>query len=326
MSWAAVIVGGATLVGGAIAGEGAKDAARAQGRSGDAAIDEQRRQFDTMLNLTSNQRQIGNQALNTLGGIYGYLPAPGFSNEEYDVTGGVNELRSAQPVMIGDTEMPPGTRVEHIEKGWYNVYFGDQRIGTLRPGGRAGRFLNDSGVDVNALWKEWEDGQMRARPSSAGTYEVGEDGTTRAVPDYSSFYESPDYRFRLGEGLNAVQGSAAAQGGLYSGNALRSINDYGSGVAAGEFGNYVNRQLALAGMGQTATTQAGNAAMTTGANVGNLLIGQGNARASGIIGQTNAVTGGINDLASLYGMWRGGYFDSQRGQTQIGSVPHIGGR
>ena len=48
--------------------------------------------------------------------------------------------------------------------------------------------------------------------------------------------------------------------------------------------------------------------MTTGANVGNLLLNQGNARASGIVNQSNAITGGINDLASVYGAYRGGYF------------------
>jgi hypothetical protein len=215
-------------------------------------------------------------------------------------------MRSQEPVLIGDTELPPGTTTKDVGGGWYEVHYGGQRIGTLRPGGPNGRFLNDTGADINALWGNWEEGRMAelnaAREASGG-------GNQLAGPDYSAFYQSPDYQFRLTEGLNAVQGSAAARGGLYSGNALRGITDYGQGLAASEFGNYVNRQLALAGMGQAATTQAGNAAMTTGTNISNLLVGQGNARASGIIGQTNAIAGGVNDLASLYGMYRGGYFD-----------------
>lgn len=305
MSWAAVIIGGATLVGGAYSANRAGAVGDVQGRAGDAAIGEQRRQFDTLLGLTSNQRQIGNQALNALGGIYGYAPAPGFANDEYALTdGGINPLRSQQPVLIGDTEFPPGTTTTRISDGWYEVHYNGQRLGALGPGGPNGRFHNDSGADLPTLWRQWEDSQ---RVVAGGRADEG--GNALAGPDYSAFYESPDYQFRMKEGLNAVQGSAAALGGLYSGNAFRAITDYGSGVAAGEFGNYVNRQLALAGMGQTATTQAGNAALTTGANIGNLLVGQGNARASGIIGQTNAITGGANDLASLYGMWRGGFFD-----------------
>jgi hypothetical protein len=253
---------------------------------------------------------MGNQALNALGSIYGYSPAPGFSNEEYPLYGGTRGgLRSREPMLIGDTELPPGTTTKDVGGGWYEVWFGDRRVGTLRPGGPNGRFINDTNTDIGGLWKQWEQSQMAetaaAREASGGNQLAG--------PDYSAFYQSPDYLFRRGEGLNAVQGSAAAQGGLYSGNALRAINDFASGTAANEFGNYVNRQLALAGMGQAATTQAGNAALTTGSNVSNLLLGQGNARASGIIGQTNAITGGANDLASLYGMYRGGYFGNGGG-------------
>jgi hypothetical protein len=303
--WGAAILG-TVAVGSAVAqNRAAGNAARAQGRASDAAINEQGRQFDTLLSLTSNQRQIGNQALNALGGIYGYSPAPGFSNDEYAIGGG-NQLRSQQPVMVGGVEMPPGTTTKDLGKGWFEVWFDGQRVGTLRPGGPSGRFINDTGADLNSLWGQWEQGQMATNSANA----PGGGGNQLAAPDYSEFYRSPDYQFRMNEGLNAVQNSAAAQGGLYSGNALRGIQDYGQGLAAGEFGNYVNRQLAIAGMGQAATTQAGNAAMTTGANIGNMLLNQGNARASGIINQSNAITGGINDLASLYGMYRGGYFGS----------------
>jgi hypothetical protein len=309
MSWAAVIVGGASLVGGAVAARGAKDAAGAQGRAGDAAIAEQQRQFDTMLSLTSNQRGIGNQALNALGGIYGYTPAPGFSNDDYSLTqGGVNQLQSTQPVVMGDTELPPGAVSDSPgNPRGSNIFLNGQQIGRVVPGGPNGRFLPEQGVDISAVWKQWEDSQRVV----SGGRDAG--GNQLAAPDYSAFYQSPDYQFRMGQGLNAVQGSAAAQGGLYSGNALRSINDYAQGTAAGEFGNYVNRQLALAGMGQAATTQAGGAAMQTGANVGNLLMNQGNARASGIMGQSNAIVGGANDLASIYGAWRGGYFGGGAG-------------
>lgn len=317
MSWAAVIIGGATLVGGAYSSRQAGRAADAQGRAGDAAIAEQGRQFDTLLDLTSNQRAMGNQALNALGSIYGYTPATGYANDDYT---GLTRSISREPMLVGDTELPPGTTFVDKGKGWYEVHYGGQRIGTLRPGGANGRFINDAGADINALWKDWEDTQrIVAGGRSQGGSTGG--GNQLAGPDYSAFYQSPDYQFRLNQGLNAVQNSAAAQGGLYSGNALRGINEFAQGSAASEFGNYVNRQLALAGMGQTATTQAGNAAMTTGTNVGNLLLANGNARASGIIGQANAVTGGINDLASLYGMYRGGYFGQQSGATP----PYAGG-
>jgi hypothetical protein len=64
----------------------------------------------------------------------------------------------------------------------------------------------------------------------------------------ANFMASPDYQFRMDEGLDAVQNSAAAGGaGLYSGNTLRGITDYASNLAAGEFGDWYDRNLALGG-------------------------------------------------------------------------------
>lgn len=122
---------------------------------------------------------------------------------------------------------------------------------------------------------------------------------TQGAPDYSSFFESPDYQFALKQGLNAVQNSAAAAGGLYSGNALRGITDYGQGLASQQYNNYANRLAAIAGIGQTAANQIGVGAVTTGANVGNTLMAAGNARASGIqqgyAGINNAIQGGMSN-------------------------------
>jgi hypothetical protein len=315
--WGAAILGVAAVGSAAYTANQAGRAADAQVHAGDAAIGEQRRQFDTLLNLTSNQRALGNQALNALGAVYGYTPAPGYADDEYT---GLTRTISREPMLVGDTELPPGTTTKSVGKGWYEVWHGGQRIGTLRPGGPNGRFINDTGADINALWKQWEDGQRivaggRGDAAGGGTTggAAGVGGNALSAPDYSAFFESPDYRFRLTEGMNALQGSAAARGGLYSGDTLRGITEYGQGLAAGEFGNWFNRQAAIAGIGQAATTQAGNAALQTGANVGNLLASQGSARASGIVGQANAITGGVNDLASIYGMWRGGFFDRPAG-------------
>jgi len=173
-----------------------------------------------------------------------------------------------------------------------------------------------------ALIKRPTGNQLNAGQASSGgrTYEYMPDGSVREVmsvgpgtpttpaqagpsrADYRNFFASPDYQFRLDEGLTAVQNSAAARGGLYSGNALRGIEEYGQGLASNEFANWFNKRAALAGIGQVATGQAGQGALATGANVGNLLIGQGDARASGIIGQTNAISGTLNQLATLYGL------------------------
>jgi hypothetical protein len=75
MSWGFVIAAGGTIIGGAISSEGSEKAANKAAAGADAAIAEDRRQFNTIQNNTAPYRAIGNQAINALGSIYGYKPA-----------------------------------------------------------------------------------------------------------------------------------------------------------------------------------------------------------------------------------------------------------
>ena len=54
-------------------------------------------------------------------------------------------------------------------------------------------------------------------------------------------YFDPGYAFRLNEGSNALQNSAAARGGLLSGATLKGISNYAQNAASGEFNNAYNR-------------------------------------------------------------------------------------
>lgn len=54
----------------------------------------------------------------------------------------------------------------------------------------------------------------------------------------------PGYQFRLEQGRKALEGSAAARGGLLSGNTLQGINDYAQGAASQEFGAADQRRRA----------------------------------------------------------------------------------
>jgi hypothetical protein len=103
----------------------------------------------------------------------------------------------------------------------------------------------------------------------------------------------PSYKFRLGEGMKALDRQAAARGGLISGGALKAAQRYGQDFASQEFGNAYNRLAGLAGVGQTATGAMGNAAGAYGANAGNLMTGAAGARASGYVGGANALTSGL---------------------------------
>lgn len=59
--------------------------------------------------------------------------------------------------------------------------------------------------------------------------------------------QDPSYAWRFGQGLQAVQRSAASQGLLNSGNFLTALTDYGQGQASAEYGNQFSRLSRLAG-------------------------------------------------------------------------------
>jgi len=123
----------------------------------------------------------------------------------------------------------------------------------------------------------------------------GQQGNALSSPDYSAFFASPDYQFRRDEGQRDIGNSFAARGGAFSGNALRALTEYNQNLASGEFGNYFNRQAALAGIGQSATGQTAAAGANAANNIAQNYIGAGNARASGVSGVANALTGGLGN-------------------------------
>lgn len=126
-------------------------------------------------------------------------------------------------------------------------------------------------------------------------------GALGRLNDPNAFTASPGYAFQREEGTRDIGNSFAAQGGAQSGNALRRLAEFNSGLAAQDYGNWWNRQAGLAGVGQTSAQNLGSFGANTSGNVSNLLAQQGNARASGVAGSTNAVTGILQNLLSTYG-------------------------
>lgn len=144
--------------------------------------------------------------------------------------------------------------------------------------------------------------QLAALTGLRGNRPPGEGGT----PDYSAFYNSPDYQFALQQGLQATERMGSAGGNLRSGNTLAALNDYAQGRASQNFGQYVNRLAGLANMG--AVDQAGQAMVAQGDRVANNMIGSANARASGVAGAANAWSNFGAQMAQLGGYGMGGGF------------------
>lgn len=135
----------------------------------------------------------------------------------------------------------------------------------------------------------------------------------------------PGYKFRLDQGMQALQRSAAAKGDLLSGGTAKALTQYGQDYASNEYQNTYNRFMnnqatrynrlaSLAGVGQQAAGQigqlgqsaagnAGNILMESGQQIGNQFMNAGNARASGYANAANAwggaISSGTNTLADL---------------------------
>lgn len=123
-----------------------------------------------------------------------------------------------------------------------------------------------------------------------------------------TFQESPDYAFRLSEGLKALRNTAGAQGSLTSGETMKAMNNYAGNAASQEYGNWYNRQentrntdrgalQSLAGIGQSAVGQSNAASQAFGANQAAGTIGMANAMAGGVTGAANANASGYDAAA-----------------------------
>lgn len=293
-----VIAGGAALAGSVMQSNAAKDAGKKGAAGAQAGIDEQRRQFDLVMSMLGPTRQLGNQAQNALARMYGFAPtrAPDIYGAGY---------ASAAPD-DGNKFNSDGTRSLVQATDPLGLYSG----GTVT----ADRIFDPIGIFGSSKKKKQkkkaQQAAIQAEKDRQNWIKHQQELDTQFAAQQAAmpqgldvFQASPDYNFRRQEGMRGIENSFAARGGAASGNALRALTDFNSNLASSEYGNFTNRLLAMAGMGQASTNQAVNAAQYTGGNVANLLGQQANARASGIVDSSNALTGGLNNMSQLFGYW-----------------------
>lgn len=146
-------------------------------------------------------------------------------------------------------------------------------------------------------------------------YTIG--GTTQGTSEpYGGFETSPGYQFRLDEGIKAIQRSAAARGALSSGATMKSLNNYAQGQASGEYNNYVNSLMNLAGIGSGATSGTASAGAQAAGGIANAYTNAGNAQAAGAINTGNAINGTVQNLAGAYLYGQGaGWFGGNGGSS-----------
>ena len=152
----------------------------------------------------------------------------------------------------------------------------------------------------------------------------GGEGNGSAMRNFSAqdFQQDPGYQFRMDQGQQALERSAASRGGLLSGAAAKDTMRFSQGLGSQEYGaaydrfqtnraNQLNPLQSLANNAQTAAGTLGaagqnyaNSASSAlgqyGQTVGNNLTGMGNVRASGYLATGNALTNMFNQGVSAF--------------------------
>lgn len=125
------------------------------------------------------------------------------------------------------------------------------------------------------------------------------DGSTPfAQKAWEAFQATPYYQNPLKAYIGAADQTAAARGNLLSSGHLKRVGELASDYATRQFGSYMDRLYALAGMGKEAAGSTAQAALNTGSNIANTQLAQGEAQASGTVGSANALSSGVAGLGS----------------------------
>lgn len=169
------------------------------------------------------------------------------------------------------------------------------------------------------------------------------------VPTAEEVMAGPGYQFGLSQGLDAIQGTAAANGGLYSGATGKALTRFGNDYATSKFNDAFNQKQAaessiwnryagLAGIGQSATNQLAQLGQNYANQAGQIGMNNANAQGAAAIANANTIGNFANQAGAAWGSWNSkpnayttpdatgayanptGYTDDYRGATLDNSL------
>lgn len=376
--WAA-----AAAVGGALISSSASSkAAKKQAASANAANDLSREQFNQTRADTAGTRARGEAAGSQLqylmglggGGDAGVSAQPQTREQlrasllsQYTTPGTPASGGSSYPFAANGAYIGGGGDSAEASATWYNQ-------NTFNPGtaGTAAT-IDEAGLNAAIDQQQAREGTQRSvqsqdpangslmRNFSAADrdadplYAQMRPNIDAALQRSAKFETAPGYEFRKAEGAKSVENSAAAQGGLLSGAALKAMERYGQGVASNEYGNWFNqsntdrnfvasqgdaafnrfngnndrtynRLAGISGTGQTATSQVNSLGAQAAAQQGYNTMAAGNAQAGATMFQgrqaSNALTGIYNNYQDQQTMDR---IQNPNGRNTMGNGVYSSG-
>jgi hypothetical protein len=184
--------------------------------------------------------------------------------------------------------------------------------------------------------------------TGAGTEAVKQWAGLLGIPGYSAvdptavLQQYPGYQWALGQGLKALDASAAARGMGLSGAQLKGITDYAQNLALGKvYQPYLSALQQLSGQGLGAGTFTGQSAIQTGQTVGADVIGAAQAQLAGQLAEQQLaeqtwsdITKGLGALGSIaltggplgFGWWGSVPAKAEGGPAEPGQPYVVGER
>ena len=305
MTWVAVAVAGGAIVGGVVAGQGAKSAASTQASAANNAAQLTQDQY--------NQTKASEQP---------------FVNSGYGAQSQLNYLLGITPQNANGSPVAPygsstgGTATNgNISTGYdtssgWGIGGGGTMHKYLTGGGNGvaakGPTQNPISVGVNGH-PATGSGTPNANGSAAGGY-----GSLLSPFTADTFHQySPAYQFQLQQGQQGVLNGSEGSTGALSGAAMKDLMDYNQGMANTSFnnafnqyqtqqGNIYTRLANVANLGQNAASNTGQIGANLAGSTAQSITNAGSASAAGQVGAANAYSGAINSLAGIYAANGGG--------------------
>lgn len=379
MPWGVAAAAGASLIGSAMQSDAASSASDAQVASSEKATQAQLQMFHESQQNLAPYYGVGANAMNQLAanlGIGGtnYAPANTQTLSQMGTqapAASATNSQSNNPYFNDPSLLPPhdaegmrqwltahammpnfgNDQMDNLGKNRLLVYTPQLNTmksqllssGQMTTGGfNANGSYNPMGAAPRSAARPAQQITQQQQPSNsiAPTFKLGGAFTNADL----NAQMAPNYQFQLDQGMKAFNNSAAAQNGVLSGSALKGMQDYVQGTAAGAYQNAFSNWMGtqnmnfgqlynLASLGENAAAGSGSQAVATGQSIGQNMIGAGNAQAAGQIGSANAWSNGLSSaggysmLNSMSGN-KPGIFDKNSvdylGNNGMGYVPYGG--
>jgi hypothetical protein len=135
---------------------------------------------------------------------------------------------------------------------------------------------------------------------------IGLNGATSQRKAIDAIANGPEMRALVRQGENGILQNASATGGLRGGNTQGALAEFRPQMLAALIGQQYSRLGGLSSLGQNAAAGVGNAGISTGNQITQLLGQVGSAQAGNALAQGAAINSGISGMAGAFGQYLGG--------------------